>query len=72
LKLLTSTTTKKPIEASYKVMVERSPQRIFDDEDFEKAGATLGEENTWHNASKDALIVGLKKLPVEKCEHYRC
>jgi len=65
---LTPTTTKKLIEAGYRVNVERSPQRIFDDEEFEKAGATLVEENTWRDAPKDTIIVGLKELPVEKCK----
>jgi NAD/NADP transhydrogenase alpha subunit len=65
---LTPTTTKKLIEAGYHVKVERSPQRIFDDEEFEKAGATLVEENTWRDAPKDTIIIGLKELPVEKCE----
>ena len=65
---LTPTTTKKLIEAGYHVKVERSPQRIFDDEEFEKAGATLVEENTWRDAPKDTIIVGLKELPVETCE----
>ncbi|RFU31675.1 hypothetical protein B7463_g4700, partial [Scytalidium lignicola] len=63
---LTPTTTKKLVEAGYHVNVERSPQRIFDDEEFEKAGATLVEENTWRDAPKDTIIVGLKELPVEE------
>jgi len=65
---LTPTTTKKLIEAGYHVEVERSPQRIFGDEEFEKAGATLVEENTWRDAPKDTIIVGLKELPVDNCE----
>jgi hypothetical protein len=65
---LTPTTTKKLVEAGYLINVERSSQRIFDDEDFEKAGATLVEENTWREAPKDTIIVGLKELPVEECE----
>lgn len=65
---LTPTTTKKLIEAGYHVNVERSPQRIFEDEEFEKVGATLVEENTWRNAPKDTIIVGLKELPVEQCK----
>ncbi|KAI9742504.1 MAG: Saccharopine dehydrogenase [Claussenomyces sp. TS43310] len=62
---LTPTTTKKLIEAGYNVKIERSPQRIFDDEEFEKAGATLVEENTWRDAPTDTIIIGLKELPVE-------
>jgi hypothetical protein len=65
---LTPTTTKRLIEAGYHVKVERSPQRIFDDKEFENAGATLVEENAWRDAPKDTIIVGLKELPVDKCE----
>lgn len=65
---LTPTTTKKLVEAGYRVNVERSPQRIFEDEEFEKAGATLVPEGSWSKAPKDTIIVGLKELPVETCE----
>jgi saccharopine dehydrogenase (NAD+, L-lysine-forming) len=65
---LTPTTTKALIDAGYKVNVERSPQRIFDDEEFEKVGATLVEENSWPNAPEDHIIIGLKELPAETCE----
>jgi saccharopine dehydrogenase (NAD+, L-lysine-forming) len=65
---LTPTTTKALIDAGYKVNVERSPQRIFDDEEYEKVGATLVEENTWRDAPEDNIIIGLKELPVEECE----
>jgi saccharopine dehydrogenase (NAD+, L-lysine-forming) len=64
---LTPTTTKALIDAGYKVNVERSPQRIFDDEEFDKVGATLVEENGWPNAPEDHIIIGLKELPVEAC-----
>ena len=65
---LTPTTTKALIDAGYKVNVERSPQRIFDDEEYEKVGATLVSEGTWRNAPEDNIIIGLKELPVETCE----
>lgn len=65
---LTPTTTKALIDAGYKVNVERSPQRIFDDEEYEKVGATLVPEDTWRDAPDDSIIVGLKELPVETCE----
>jgi saccharopine dehydrogenase (NAD+, L-lysine-forming) len=65
---LTPTTTKALIDAGYKVNVERSPQRIFDDEEYEKVGATLVPEDTWRDAPEDSIIVGLKELPVETCE----
>jgi len=65
---LTPATTKALINAGYKVNIERSPQRIFDDEEYEKVGATLVLENTWRDALEDNIIIGLKELPVETCE----
>lgn len=65
---LTPTTTKALIDAGYKVNIERSPQRIFDDEEYEKVGATLVPEDSWRDAPKDNIIIGLKELPVEDCE----
>jgi len=65
---LTPTTTKALIDAGYTVNVERSPQRTFKDEEFEKAGATLVKEDSWPTAPEDHIIVGLKELPVETCE----
>ena len=64
---LTPTTTKALIDAGYKVNVERSPQRIFHDEEYERVGATLVPENTWCDAPDDNIIIGLKELPVEAC-----
>ena len=65
---LTPTTTKALIDAGYKINVERSPQRIFDDKEYEEVGATLVPENTWRDAPDDNIIIGLKELPVETCE----
>lgn len=65
---LTPTTAKALIDAGYTVNVERSPERIFDDEEFEKVGATLVPENTWREAPADHIIIGLKELPVEECK----
>ena len=62
---LTPTTTKALIDAGCNVNVERSPQRIFDDEEYEKVGATLVPENTWRDAPEDTIIIGLKELLVE-------
>lgn len=66
---LTPTTTKSLIEAGFSINVERSPQRIFDDSEFEEAGATLVPESTWHEAPDDHIIIGLKELPVEDCRY---
>ena len=64
---LTPTTAKTLIDAGYTIRVERSPERIFDDSEFEKIGATLVPENTWREAPLDNIIIGLKELPVEDC-----
>ncbi|KAJ5185330.1 hypothetical protein N7491_006799 [Penicillium cf. griseofulvum] len=61
---LTPTTCKALIDAGYDVTVERSTQRIFEDEEFSKIGAPLVEEGSWvQDAPKDAVILGLKELP---------
>ncbi|KAF3276382.1 Saccharopine dehydrogenase [Orbilia oligospora] len=62
---LTPTTAKALVDAGYDVRVERSPQSIFDDKEFEDAGIPLVETGSWVNAPKDHLIVGLKELPEE-------
>ncbi|OLN82888.1 Saccharopine dehydrogenase [NAD(+), L-lysine-forming] protein-like protein [Colletotrichum chlorophyti] len=59
---LTPSTTKALIDAGYTVNVERSPVRIFDDAEFEAAGATLVPEGSWENAPESHIIVGLKEL----------
>lgn len=61
---LTPTTCKALIDAGYDVTVERSTQRIFDDDEFAKIGAPLVAEGSWvQDAPKDAVILGLKELP---------
>lgn len=62
---LTPTTAKNLIDAGYKVNVERSKLRIFDDSDFSDIGATLVDEGCWPSAPADHIIVGLKELPEE-------
>jgi hypothetical protein len=68
---LTPTTTKALLDAGYRVHIERSPERIFDDSEFQVVGATLVPENTWREAPADHIIVGLKELPEEDCESSR-
>ncbi|DAA78508.1 TPA_exp: Uncharacterized protein A8136_4484 [Trichophyton benhamiae CBS 112371] len=68
---LTPSTTKALIAAGYKVNVERSPtsairKRIFDDSEFEKAGATLVPEGSWVDIPSDHLVIGLKELDETK------
>ncbi|KAJ9200179.1 hypothetical protein DTO166G4_3858 [Paecilomyces variotii] len=61
---LTPTTCKALVDAGYDVTVEKSTQRIFEDEEFAKVGARIVEEGSWvKDAPKDAYILGLKELP---------
>ncbi|KAI8880679.1 hypothetical protein K501DRAFT_190832 [Backusella circina FSU 941] len=61
---LTPITAKILIEAGFKITVERSDQRIFDDEDYSKVGCILVDRLHWKtDAPNDAYIVGLKDLP---------
>ena len=64
---MTPQTTKQLLEAGYTVNVERSPERIFEDSEFEAVGATLVPEGSWPSAPADHLIIGLKELPEEDC-----
>lgn len=59
---LTPTVTRKLLDKGFKVNVERSPERIFDDEEFASVGATLVEEGSWPSAPEDHIIIGLKEL----------
>ena len=59
---LTPTVVRKLLDKGFKVNVERSPERIFDDAEFESAGATLVPEGSWPNAPEDHMIIGLKEV----------
>jgi Alanine dehydrogenase/PNT, N-terminal domain len=63
------TTTKALVEAGYKISVERSASRMFSDEEFVAAGATLVAEGSWPEAPIDNIIVGLKELPKDSCAY---
>lgn len=65
---LTPTTAAELIKNGYVVNVERSPERIFDDAEFEAVGATLVPEGSWVDAPKEHIIVGLKELLEEECK----
>lgn len=69
---LTPTTAKALIDAGYVVNVEKSPVRIFDDEEFSAIGATLVPTGSWRDAPREHIIVGLKELPEETCESTSC
>ena len=59
---LTPEVTRKLLDRGFKVNVERSPERIFEDDEFASVGATLVEEGSWPNAPEDHIIIGLKEL----------
>ncbi|KAI5479831.1 saccharopine dehydrogenase (NAD+, L-lysine forming) [Pseudohyphozyma bogoriensis] len=60
---LTPTTAKKLMDAGFSITVERDPQRIFKDEEFEQVGCTLAAHNSWPSAPVTTPIIGLKELP---------
>ncbi|KAL0092046.1 hypothetical protein J3Q64DRAFT_1634829 [Phycomyces blakesleeanus] len=61
---LTPSTAKTLLDAGFKITVERSSQRIFDDEEYAKVGCPLVKTLSWKtDAPADAYIVGLKELP---------
>ena len=64
---MTPTTAKALLDAGYKINVEKSTLRIFNDEEFEALGLPLLSEGSWVKAPKDHLIIGLKELPEEDC-----
>ncbi|MGB6976308.1 MAG: saccharopine dehydrogenase [Gammaproteobacteria bacterium] len=53
------------VKSGHTVSVERSAQRIFSDEEYEKNGCKMVPSGTWPSAPKDAYILGIKELPSE-------
>jgi saccharopine dehydrogenase (NAD+, L-lysine forming) len=51
------------VHCKYIVVVERSVDRIFTDEEYLDAGCELVDPGSWPNASPDAYILGIKELP---------
>jgi len=51
------------LKKGHDIVVERSPNRIFSDTEYEKTGARMMEPNSWIDlAPKEATIFGLKEL----------
>ena len=67
---MTPSTVKELLDAGYKVNVERSSLRIFNDSEFEKVGAQLVPEFSWRDVPDDHIIIGLKELPESDCMFY--
>lgn len=60
---LTPENAKKLLENGYKVIVEKSKDRIFPDSEYLDIGCELVEAHSWiNNAPDDAYILGLKEL----------
>ncbi|KAK7432303.1 Saccharopine dehydrogenase [Neonectria magnoliae] len=58
------------IDAGYPISVERSStdlnfKRIFEDAEYEAAGATLVPSGVWPDAAPGTIILGLKEIPEE-------
>ncbi|KUF10997.1 saccharopine dehydrogenase [Pseudoponticoccus marisrubri] len=51
------------IAQGMRVTVEESPHRVIPTADYAQAGAEIAAEGSWHDAPRDAIILGLKELP---------
>ncbi|GAB3744598.1 saccharopine dehydrogenase [Amycolatopsis oliviviridis] len=49
------------------ISVERSPRRVFHDEEYAAAGCALVPPGSWPDAPEDVYVVGLKELPDRPC-----
>lgn len=56
---------KELMDTGYRVVVERSKNRIIKDSDYEVAGCEMVEAEGWMQPMDDTLILGLKELPDE-------
>lgn len=61
---LTPTVVRKLLDKGFKINVERSGERVFDDAEFESAGATLVPEGSWPSAPDSHIIIGLKEVRI--------
>lgn len=53
------------LASGVRVTVERSPQRVFTDDEYAGAGAELVDTGSWADAPDDAYVLGIKELPEE-------
>ena len=54
------------IRDGHHIFVESSDSRIFKDNEYAEVGCEVIKHTNWLTAPKDALILGLKHLPVKK------
>lgn len=62
---ITPQTAKILVKAGYEVVVECSKARVFEDQHYLDTGCVMADEFSWQQAPEDAIIIGLKELPVE-------
>ncbi|MBI2083671.1 MAG: saccharopine dehydrogenase [Deltaproteobacteria bacterium] len=60
---LTPSDAARIVEHRYAVTVESSAERIFNDEEYQKAGCQIVEAGSWQSAPPNAYILGIKELP---------
>ncbi|CAG8563692.1 5098_t:CDS:2, partial [Acaulospora colombiana] len=60
---LTPSTCQTLLQHGFQITVERSTERIFSDDEYEKVECALVPMGTWRTAPLDAYIIGLKELP---------
>ena len=53
------------ISRGFRICVEESAQRVFPAADYAAAGCRIASAGEWRQAPGEALILGLKELPVE-------
>lgn len=53
------------VAAGIEVVVERSPHRVFADDEYAAVGAELASTGSWPEAPDSVVVLGLKELPPE-------
>jgi len=62
---------RKLIASGHLVTVEKSKQRVINDEEYQKiSGVTMAAEDSWKKAPKEVVVVGLKELDREESASY--
>jgi saccharopine dehydrogenase (NAD+, L-lysine-forming) len=51
------------VASGLRITVERSPQRVFELEEYAEAGAEIVDAGSWVEAPDDAYVLGIKELP---------
>lgn len=51
------------VKQGHNIVVEKSPRRVFGDDEYERVGCTMVPAGRWEEAPESAIILGLKKIP---------